>query len=142
MIKENIKKIVSILKKYKEIINYLIFGVLTTIVNILTYELFTKIFNVDYIISTIIAWFVSVAFAYATNKIFVFESKTNTKIEIFKELMSFIGFRLLSGVMDIMFMYITVDIFDFNDSLMKISSNIVVVILNYLFSKLFIFKAK
>lgn len=142
MFKENIKKCVCIYQKYKEFINYLIFGLLTTIVNILSYELFTKIFNLNYLISTIIAWGVSVIFAYVTNKIFVFESKTNAKIEKIKEVISFIGFRILSGIIDIIFMYITVDIFDFNDSLMKIVSNVVIIILNYLFSKLFIFKEK
>lgn len=140
--KKLIDKVISLMKKYKEVISYLIFGVLTTIVNILAYELFTKIFHVDYLVSTVIAWVISVAFAYVTNKIFVFESKTNTKIEILKEITSFVGFRLLSGIMDIVFMYITVDIFSFNDSLMKIASNVVVVVLNYLFSKLFIFKKK
>lgn len=140
--KDLIKKITNLIKKYKEVINYLIFGVLTTLVNILSYELFTKVFHVDYLVSTVIAWILSVAFAYITNKIFVFESKTNTKMEILKEIASFVAFRLLSGIMDIIFMYVTVDIFSFNDSLMKITSNVVVVILNYLFSKLFIFKKK
>lgn len=137
-----IDKVVKLIKKYKEVINYLIFGVLTTLVNIVVYEIFTKAFHVDYLVSTVIAWIFSVAFAYVTNKIFVFESKNNTKTEILKEIVSFVGFRLFSGVMDIVFMYITVDVFLFNDSLMKITSNVVVVILNYLFSKLFIFKKR
>lgn len=137
-----IKRVKELLIKYKEIISYLVFGVLTTLVNILCYEGCTKLFQIDYLISTIIAWIVSVLFAYITNKIYVFESKTNNLKEIVKEITSFIGFRVLSGIIDIAFMYITVDVLDLNDSLMKITSNVVVVILNYIFSKIFIFKNK
>ena len=141
------KKIWDIYKKHEEIVNYLIVGVLTTVVSFFFYYLSTRTFlnpenPVQLQIANLIKWITGVLFAYVTNKIFVFESKNNTKTEILKEIVSFVGFRLFSGVMDIVFMYITVDVFLFNDSLMKITSNVVVVILNYLFSKLFIFKKR
>lgn len=134
------KNFIKILEKYKEVIMYLIFGVLTTVVNILVYYLFKNIFNIDYLISNIIAWILSVLFAYITNKIWVFEKKTAGINELIKEIVSFFSFRVLSGILDMGFMYITVSLLHFNDNLMKIIANIVVVILNYIFSKLFIFK--
>lgn len=134
------EKTKELLKKYKEVIMYLIFGVLTTIVNIVAYEIFANVIKIDYLISNAIAWFLSVLFAYITNRIFVFESKTKKIKELIREIASFFGFRLLSGAMDMGFMYLFVTIMQFNDSLMKILVNIIVVILNYIFSKLFIFK--
>lgn len=135
-------KILDVFKKYKEIILYLVFGVLTTIVNILTYIIFANVLKVDYLISNLIAWILSVLFAYITNKFYVFESKNNEKKTIFFEIISFFSFRVLSGIIDMTLMYLFVSILIFNDSLMKIITNIIVVILNYIFSKLFIFNKK
>ncbi|MFG6349227.1 MAG: GtrA family protein, partial [Lachnospiraceae bacterium] len=86
------------------------------------------------------AWLVSVIFAYITNKIFVFESRTDTFALLVKECVSFFGCRLATGIMDVAVMYLSVDLLHFNDIVMKIVSNVFVVILNYIFSKLFIFK--
>lgn len=130
---------VNLIKKYKEILLYGIFGVLTTIVNIVVYYVCTHLFAIDYLISTIIAWFISVLFAYITNRLYVFESKSS---DVIKEMLSFFSFRVLSGTLDIGIMYLFVDIFKWNDLIVKILSNIVVIILNYIFSKLFIFKKK
>lgn len=137
-----IEKIKMIVIKNKEIFMYLIFGVLTTLVNYVSYLLSTKILDIDYMISTCIAWVLSVLFAYITNKIYVFNSKTSTKKEIASEALSFFGFRLLSGIMDLIFMYIFVDLMHLDDSIMKLVSNIIIIIVNYLFSKIFIFKEK
>lgn len=137
-----VAKSISMIKKYKEIILYLIFGILTTIVNILTYIIFAKVFNLDYLVSNLIAWILSVLFAYITNKLYVFESKNNDKKMIIFEIISFFSFRVLSGIIDMTFMYIFVSLLAFNDSLMKIITNVIVVILNYIFSKLFIFNKK
>lgn len=135
-------KIVEIIKKYREVIMYLIFGVLTTIVNIAIYLIFTNFFNLDYLISNVIAWIVSVLFAYITNKIYVFESKAVGKKLIFFEIISFFSFRLISGLMDMGLMFVFVSFLGLNDTFMKIITNIIVVFLNYIFSKLFIFKNK
>ena len=130
---------ISWYNKYKEVLLYLLFGGLTTIVNILTFYIFRKL-NVELYISNIIAWIISVLFAFITNKLFVFESKNKTKKENIKEITSFFGFRLLSLVFDMGAMFLLINILKINDLLSKIFDNILVVILNYIFSKLFIFK--
>ena len=130
---------ISWYNKYKEVLLYLLFGGLTTIVNILTFYIFRKL-NVELYISNIIAWIISVLFAFITNKLFVFESKNKTKKENIKEITSFFGFRLLSLVFDMGSMFLLINILKINDLLSKIFANILVVILNYIFSKLFIFK--
>lgn len=122
--------------KYKEVINYLIFGVLTTLINIISFDILVHL-SIDWKISNIIAWIISVLFAYITNKLYVFESK---KQNIIKELFSFISFRLLSLVFDLVGMYIFIEILHVDNLISKVIMNVVVVILNYLFSKIFIFK--
>lgn len=129
-------------EKYKEIINYLIFGVLTTAVNFIVYILMTKLFNVNEVLSNAIAWIISVIFAYITNKIYVFESKTRGLKEIIKEFISFVTCRLFSGILDIGSFYLVVTILGWNDIISKVIISVLVVILNYVFSKIFIFKKK
>lgn len=127
-------------KKYKQTILYLIFGVLSTIVNIVTYVVCTRNLNIEFLISNWIAWIVAVLFAYITNKFFVFESKkTNIKFLI-KEFSSFVSCRILSGITEMILMYIMISLMSLNDFIVKIITNIVVVILNFIFSKLIIFK--
>lgn len=133
-------KIWELCLKYKEVILYLVFGGLTTLVNIVTYAVFAYVFCTGTVISTAGAWLISVIFAYITNKIFVFESRTDTFALLFKECVSFFGCRLATGIMDVVVMYVSVDLLHFNDIIMKIVSNVLVVVLNYIFSKLFIFK--
>ncbi|MFM1514714.1 GtrA family protein [Helcococcus ovis] len=134
--------LIKIYQKYKEIILYIFFGGITTFINIVSYYLFYNILNVSNVISNIIAWFLSVIFAFVTNKIWVFNSKSwEIKITI-KELVSFISVRLLTGVFDTVVMYLGVDVFKFNSLIMKIVSNLIVLISNYIGSKLFIFKKK
>lgn len=123
--------------KYKEVLLYLIFGGLTTLVNIVVYALCTKLFYINWEISNIVAWILSVLFAYVTNRKYVFESKSNN---IVKEMTSFFGFRLLSFVLDMGFMYLFVDMIRMNDMFAKIIVQVIVIVLNYVFSKLFIFK--
>lgn len=121
----------------KELIAYIIFGVLTTAVNIITYFLFVDVFAVNYIISNIIAWFVSVLFAYITNRIWVFESKDDN---IIKEIVLFYGGRIFSGVVDTGLMYLFIDILATGDVFAKIVVQVIVVVLNYVFSKFIVFK--
>lgn len=126
---------------YKEIFSYLFFGVLTTLVNIITYYLFKQYLNINYQSANIIAWIISVTFAFITNKIFVFISINSLKKTI-KEMFSFYGFRLLSLGFDITIMFVAISVLNINDLVSKVISNIVVIIINYLFSKIFIFKKK
>jgi putative flippase GtrA len=93
-----------------------------------------------YIISNIIAWIIAVSFAYITNKMYVFNSKSKGLSDVIQKVISFFAFRLLTGILDMAIMWISVDLLDINDLIMKIVSNILVIILNYIFSKIFIFK--
>jgi putative flippase GtrA len=121
----------------KEFVLYIIFGVLTAIVNIVVYFFFTKLCGVNYIISNIIAWFLSVLFAYVTNRIWVFESENTNLI---KEAVLFFGGRLFSGVLDTGLMILFIDILTIGDLISKVVVQIIVVIVNYVFSKWIVFK--
>lgn len=135
--KKLINKGIEIYKKYKMPILYLLFGGLTTLINIATYFIFYDILHLNNVASNIIAWIVSVIFAFITNKIYVFESKSKS---IIYELSTFFACRLGTGFLDLGIMYLTVDILKWNALLMKVISNIVVIVLNFVFSKLIIFK--
>lgn len=127
-------------KKYKEVILYIIFGICTTFVNIVVYYICSRILSLKTIESTIIAWMLSVIFAYITNKIYVFHSNKRFLKDVLLEIVSFVGCRLLSGIIDIIIMYAFVDIIGINDIIIKILSNIVIIVFNYVASKLFIFR--
>ncbi|WP_131026731.1 GtrA family protein, partial [Clostridioides difficile] len=87
-----------------------------------------------------LAWIIAVLFAYVTNKFFVFESKRIEIKFLFKEFLSFVSFSLLSGFVEMLIMYVMIDLLFVNDVIVKIFTNIVVIVLNYLFSKMIIFK--
>lgn len=137
-------KILALYKKYKEVINYLVFGVLTTILTLLIY------YGLTYTImdpnnalmlqgANIISWVVAVIFAYITNRKFVFESKSNN---IIRECVSFFGARIVTLIMDMIIMFVGVTVFKGNDKIFKLISQIIVIVSNYVFSKLFVFKKK
>ena len=128
--------------KYKDIISYLFFGVCTTVVNIVAYWLCAHVAHLSTIVSTSIAWVLAVAFAYITNRLWVFHSKAKGKKAIFREICSFTACRLLTGFLDIAIMYIFVDRLHCPDLIIKIISNIIVIIVNYVASKLVIFNEK
>lgn len=128
--------------KYKEVILYIFFGGCTTLVNIVVYYLCAHPLNRSTTMSTIISWILSVTFAYVTNKIWVFESNVDNKHDLLKEMVSFYGCRLSTGILDLIIMIVFVDILMFNDLIIKILSNILVIVLNYVASKLYIFKKK
>ena len=132
-----LNKLLDLYKKYKEIINYLIFGGLTTVVSIVTYALFAKVFNIDYLISNVLSWVLTVLFAYITNKIFVFESKSKKNI---KEITSFFFFRIVSLLIEMIILYIFVDMLHIDDLVTKIIAQVIVIVSNYVFSKVFVFK--
>ena len=128
--------------QYKHIILYLIFGIITTLVNLVVYFICARIWDLDTVPSTIIAWIIAVAVAYFTNRKWVFESEVTGFLPILLEMGLFFLFRLATGVMDVIIMHVTVDIFEWNELIMKVISNVVVVILNYIFSELLIFRKK
>ena len=130
--------------KYKEIINYLIFGILTTIVSLLTYYLLVyTILNpnnlIELQIANIISWITCVTFAYITNRIYVFNSKNKN---IIREIIKFYSSRLTTLFLDMLFMYIFVTRLEFNDKLIKLIVQIIIIILNYILSKILVFKTK
>lgn len=141
-----LKNISTLYKKYKEIINYLIFGVLTTIVNlavkyILLFTIFDASNSLELQASIVISWIAAVLFAYFTNRKFVFESTSKNK---FKEFVSFIVARLSTLLLEMIIMWFFVTLLKLNSDLyviiFTIIAQIVVVITNYIFSKLFVFK--
>lgn len=127
-------------KKYKGIFFYLVFGVLTTVVNIVTFHLCYEVWGVPNIPSNIIAWVLAVAVAYLTNKLWVFDSKSFAPQVLLPELWKFVSCRLATGVMDLAIMWVGVDLLHGPGTPIKLASNVLVIILNYVFSKVVIFK--
>lgn len=123
----------------REVISYLVFGVLTTLVNWVVYGSMVKA-GVDYRISTAAAWVVSVLFAFIVNKIFVFRSYDLHLVFVIKEILSFTACRAASGIMEMVLMVMMVSWLNMDEYVSKILVSIVVVIVNYVFSKLFIFR--
>jgi putative flippase GtrA len=126
--------------EYEEIFKYLIFGLLTTIVNVVVFFLFNTVFNIPYLIANAISIVVAIIFAFYTNKKYVFKSKPSTFKLVFKQFYLFVGLRLISGLFDMLTMWIFVDFINLESNFSKILTQFVVVILNYIFSKLIIFK--
>ena len=124
------------MKLEKELFWYVVFGVLTTVVNIVVYFVFTRL-GVNYLVSNAIAWFLSVLFAYVTNRKWVFESKSS---DILKECGLFFSGRIFSGVVDMGLMWLFIDILSIGDVISKIVVQVIVVILNYVVSKWIVFK--
>lgn len=127
-------------EQYYSILMYLVMGGITTLINIVTFYLFNSTLGLNYTIANIIAWVFAVLFAYISNKLYVFESKHNNFSELIQEISSFFGFRVLSLFMDLAVMFVCISILSMNPLLAKVLANVVVLIANYVFSKLFIFK--
>lgn len=136
------KKIKRNLIKYKAFLAYGIFGVFTTFVNVAIYHFCYNMVAMSNTLSNIVSWFFAVFFAYITNKLWVFESKTWKWKVLCKEVPAFISCRLATGIMDLLIMYVSVDVMHGPAVLMKLLSNVLVIILNYVFSKLIIFKKR
>ena len=138
------KKIWELYKKYKAIINYLVVGVLTTLVNLITYYACVYTFldpnnPIQLQIANIIAWTTAVIFAYFTNRKYVFESKETNKL---KEGIKFFAARIVTLLLDMGVMGLGVSILKFNDKIIKIISQVLVIVGNYIISKLFVFNKK
>ena len=142
------KKIIELYKKYEEVINYLIMGVLATVVNLgVKYALLFTVLDASNAtqlqIAVVISWIAACLFAYVTNRIIVFKSKSK---EILKEFISFISARILTLGMEMLIMFIFVTALGLNSDLWvviwSIVAQVVVIVANYIFSKLFIFKQK
>lgn len=126
--------------RIKEIILYVVFGVLTTVVNTAAFGVFADGLHVHYLAANVIAWALSVAFAFVTNKYYVFESKSWKKNVWLKECRDFVCARLSTGVLDMLLMYGLVSGLCVEELPAKILVNIFVILANYVLSKLWIFK--
>lgn len=122
----------------KEIISYIIFGILTTVVNIVCFKIGEPIFN-NLLITNVIAWFISVVFAYITNAKFVFSDSNDMS---FKQFLSFTASRLTTLVIETILLYVLLDLVHIDSLVSKIISNIVVIVLNFILSKLLVFKCR
>ena len=133
-------KIRSLIHKYWDILSYLFFGGLTTVVNFIVYFPCYELLGISAAISNAIAWVVAVAFAYLTNKPFVFRSHDWSLATVVPELTKFVGCRIGSGLLETVIIFVTVDYLGWNGIIWKVITSVVVVILNYVTSKLLVFK--
>ena len=134
------KHIRQLIEKYKELISYIFWGAVVTAVNYGIYFCCTKQLQLDYLISNVISWIISVAFAFVVNKLFVFASKSWSIEIVLPELWKFVSARIFSGALETGLLFLFVTVMHMNDSVIKIIAGIVVIILNYIMSKLLIFK--
>ena len=138
------KRLADLYKKYEEIIKYIIVGICTTIVSLLTYYVCVLTFlnpdkAIELQIANIISWIFAVTFAYVTNRVFVFKSNDKNKL---KEATKFYLSRISTLLIDMGLMFLFVTLLSINDKISKIIVQFIVLILNYVFSKLFVFKSK
>ena len=135
-----LEKIKSLVQKHWDIVSYLFFGGLTTLVNFVIYYTCYNWLHMSATMSNVLAWVVAVAFAYLTNKPFVFHSHDWSAKTVGPELMKFVGCRVGSGLIETAAIFLTVDLLGWNGNVMKLLLAVIVVILNYVGSKLLVFK--
>ena len=128
--------------KYQELIVYLVFGVLTTVVNYLVYLPCYNWWGLNASVSNVIAWVVAVAFAFVTNKPFVFRSHDWSAKTLIPELIKFLGTRIGSGTLETLILFVSVDLLHWNGNVWKLVTSVLVVVLNYIGSKLLVFTKK
>ncbi len=137
-----IVKIRNLIIKYYDVLSYLFFGVLTTVVNYAVYLPCYNLWHLSAGVSNVIAWAVAVAFAYLTNKPFVFKSRDWSAKTVVPELTKFVACRVGSGVVETGIIFLTVDLLHWNGNLLKLITSVLVVVLNYVGSKLLVFTPK
>lgn len=135
-----IQRIRDLVIKYRDIVSYLFFGVCTTIVNYLIYIPCYNFAGMSATVSNMIAWVVAVAFAYLTNKPFVFKSNDWSAKTVIPELTKFIGCRIGSGAAETVILLVAVDLLGWNGNIWKLVTQVMVVVLNYIGSKLLVFR--
>ncbi len=128
--------------KYREIILYVVFGGLTTLVSFFSYWCFVDLFHIPYMASTALSWIVSVTFAYCTNRRWVFESRAHGLRAVGLEAARFFACRLFSGFLEMGLMFAGVDLLHINDKVVKLAANVIVILTNYILSKWLVFRKK
>lgn len=134
------KKYKQLWEKHKELILYVFFGGCTTLINIVSYFACRQVLHMPVVPADVLAWLVSVIFAYVTNKLFVFESKSWRLRLVLKEGAEFLAARVFSLGVDVVMLYVTVTILGWWELPMKVLANVVVIVINYIFSKWIIFR--
>ncbi len=129
-------------KKYKDVLLYLFFGVLTTVISLLSFWFFGTTLSLNIHVANVISWILAVAFAYVTNRTWVFKEHAHGSKAIFKEIIDFAAGRLFTLGVEELMLFVFVDLLDFDKNIIKLICQVVVVILNYVISKLFVFKKK
>ena len=129
-----------ILDRYRTVIAYLFFGGLTTLVNIAVYLGLARWLGASYLARNVSAWIISVLFAYAANRAWVFASQGRGLSYIWRECSAFIGSRLLSGAVDTALMYLMTELLGLDDLAVKLFANGVVIVMNYVIAKEWVFK--
>lgn len=131
-------------EKYKHIVAYLFWGVVTTVINLAVFQILSSGIHWNYQLANVIAWFVSVLVAYFTNKVWVFGSHYTTVSDFLVEMLRFFFYRALTLVIDIVITFIGISVLGFKDPMgqfiVKVIDNVIVIITNYVFSKWLIFK--
>lgn len=136
------QKIRMLIRKHYDILAYLFFGVLTTVVNYVIYLPCYNLLQLSAAVSNAIAWVAAVAFAYVTNKPFVFRSHDWSAKTVVPELTKFVGSRVASGALETAIIFVTVDLMLWNGNVMKLVTSVLVVIFNYVASKLLVFNKR
>lgn len=137
-----LNKLRAWIEKHYDVLAYLFFGGLTTVVNYLVYLPCHNWLQISASVSNIIAWIVAVAFAFLTNKPFVFKSHDWSAKVLWPELTKFVGCRIGSGVLETVIIFVTVDCLNWDGNWMKLITSVLVVVLNYFGSKLLVFREK
>lgn len=127
-------------KKHEEGINYLIFGFLAFVLNYVLYFVFADAVSMHYMAATVLSWVLTVVFAYWTNRTFVFKSQNKETASVLVEFVSFIGARVATELLEIVLMYVMVDMCSINDKIAKLVCQVLVILANYVLSKIWIFK--
>lgn len=136
------KKLFALLKKHEEVISYLFFGGLTTLVNYIVYLPCYNLLHLSGAVSNAVAWVAAVAFAYLTNKPFVFKSHDWSAKTVIPELTKFVSCRIGSGLLETAIIFVLVDWLGLDGNIIKLATSVLVVILNYVASKLLVFQKK
>ena len=133
-------RLIELFRTHKDVISYLFFGGCSTAVDVLTFGLFSRVLHMGTVVSTCASWLVTVLFVYVTNRTWVFHSKAEGAREIVREFAYFMACRLATGALDVTIMWFSVDVMGLNGIVMKFLSNMIVIVLNFIASKLIVFR--
>lgn len=133
------KKLLPLYEKYEDTLLYIFFGALTTLVSFGAQQLGILIFN-NVVINTTFSWICAVLFAFFTNRIWVFEAPTKTAGEFFLQLIKFFGSRFFTYLIELLIMFIFVDLLSFKEMIVKVCAQVIILVLNFILSKFMVFK--